>query len=289
MDDPDTIEFGNLPWFPNKSNNLKEYSFMIEVSNLSFGYKEIKVLDEISMTACPGRITAIIGANGIGKSTLLKNICGLYKGDGCIKINGKPIGGYSRKELAQHISYLSQDNAVNAMLTVFEVVLLGLVNGLSYHVSDYELEAVQEVLARLNLKQFASRNIGELSGGQRQLVFIAQALIRKPKILILDEPTSNLDLYYQFQIMNIIKELTVSENFTTLVTLHQLDLVKRFADEVVVIHRGGLYGTGSPDDILTEKTFRDVYRMNTEILTASNGTGYIIPVSQCNETVKEHI
>jgi iron complex transport system ATP-binding protein len=177
------------------------------------------------------------------------------------------------------------------MLTVFEVVLLGLVNGLSYHVSDSDLESVQEVLARLNLKQYASRNIGELSGGQRQLVFIAQALIRKPKILILDEHTSNLDLYYQFQIMNIIKELTVSENFTTLLTLHQLDLVKRFADEVVVIHRGALYGTGSPRDILTEKTFRDVYRMNTEIVKSSDGGEYIIPLSQCktSECKEKHL
>ncbi|MDR0562475.1 MAG: ABC transporter ATP-binding protein [Spirochaetaceae bacterium] len=258
---------------------------MIEVSKLSFGYKQTseKVLDEISMTALPGKVTAIIGANGIGKSTLLKNICGLYNGTGGVRINGKPLPEYSRKELALNISYLSQDNMVNAMLTVFEVVLLGLVNNLSYRVSDSELEAVRDVLARLNIAQFASRNIGELSGGQRQLVFIAQALIRKPKILILDEPTSNLDLYYQFQIMGILKELTVAENFTTLITLHQLDLVKRFADAVAVIHKGSLYGMGSPEDILTEQTFRDVYRMNTEILTASNGAGYIIPVSQCKE------
>jgi iron complex transport system ATP-binding protein len=259
----------------------------IEVSDLSFAYKdgrkEIKVLDRMNMTARPGRITAIIGANGVGKSTLLKNICGLCKGNGRIRINGKPIGAYSGKELARRISYLSQDNAVNAVLTVFEVVLLGMANRLSYRVSDSDLETVGEVLTRLNLKQCASRNIGELSGGQRQLVFIAQALIRKPEILVLDEPAGNLDLYYQFQMMHTIKELTVSENFTTLITLHQLDLVRRFADEVVVMRRGALYGTGSPRDIITERTFREVYRMNTATVKGSDGSEYIIPVSQCGE------
>ncbi|MDR2659340.1 MAG: ABC transporter ATP-binding protein [Spirochaetaceae bacterium] len=255
---------------------------MIEVSKLSFGYKgyaQNKILDEINMTAYPGEITAIIGANGIGKSTILKNICGLLQGSGEIRICGKNIKEYNRKDLAGYISYLSQDTASNALLSVFEVVLLGRAARLSAIVSDDELMVVRDVLRRLNLEEYASRNIGELSGGQRQLVFIAQALVRKPKVLIMDEPTSNLDLYYQFQIMNLLKELTVTEQFTTLVSLHQLDLVARFADKVIVINKGCVYDYGIPEKILTTKTFRDVYRMNTEII--KNGSAYyVIPVSQ---------
>jgi iron complex transport system ATP-binding protein len=257
---------------------------MIEVSKLSFGYGHTsnKVLNEINMTAYPGEITAIIGANGIGKSTILKNICGLLKGSGDIKICGKNIKEYNKKDLAGNISYLSQDTVSNALLSVFEVVLLGRVARLSATVSDNELTIVRDVLHRLNLEECASRNIGELSGGQRQLVFIAQALVRNPKVLIMDEPTSNLDLYYQFQIMNLIKELTVTERFTTLVSLHQLDLVARFADKVIVINDGCVYDYGIPEKILTAKTFRDVYRMNTEIVNR-NGTAYVVPISQYKE------
>lgn len=255
---------------------------MIEVSQLSFGYKgdmRNNVLNGINMTAAPGEITAIIGANGIGKSTILKNICGLLKGSGDIKICGKNIRDYNRKDLAAHISYLSQDTVSNALLSVFEVVLLGRVARLSAAVPDKELMIVRDVLRRLSIEEYASRNIGELSGGQRQLVFIAQALARNPKILIMDEPTSNLDLYYQFQIMNLLKELTRTERFTTLVSLHQLDLVARFADKVVVINEGCVYDYGPPEKIFTVKTFHDVYRMNTEIVNRG-GIGYVIPVSQ---------
>jgi iron complex transport system ATP-binding protein len=254
---------------------------MIEISKLSFGYKGYvkKILTEINMAAYPGEITAIIGANGIGKSTILKNICGILKGSGNIKICGKSITDYNRKELASYISYLSQDTVSNALLSVFEVVLLGRVARLTNRIPDDELVRVRDVLYRLNLEEYASRDIGELSGGQRQLVFIAQALSKNPKALIMDEPTSNLDLYHQFQIMSLIKELTLTEGFTTLVSLHQLDLVARFADKVVVINEGRVYGYGTPEIILTEKTFRDVYRMNTEIVNVG-GIGYCFPISQ---------
>ena len=255
---------------------------MIEVSQLSFGYKKYgqnNILNCINMTAFPGEITAVIGANGIGKSTILKNICGLLKGSGEIKICGKNIREYKRKDLAAHISYLSQDTASNSLLSVFEVVLLGRVARLSASVPDEELTIVRDVLRRLSMEKYASRNIGELSGGQRQLVFIAQALARNPKVLVMDEPTSNLDLYYQFQIMNLLKELTVTEKFTTLVSLHQLDLVARFADKVFVINDGCVYDYGTPEKTLTAKTFRDVYRMNTEIVN-KGGASYVLPLSQ---------
>jgi iron complex transport system ATP-binding protein len=156
------------------------------------------------MTAYPGEITAIIGANGIGKSTLLKLICGLLKGSGSIMVNGRSIDRYDRRDLSHHISYLSQDTVSNVMLSVFEVVLLGRVDRLTHRVPDRELEIVERVLRQLHLEPYASRNIGELSGGQRQLVFIAQALVRNPQVLILDEPTSNLDLYFQCEIMDLL-------------------------------------------------------------------------------------
>ncbi|GHV22791.1 ABC transporter ATP-binding protein [Spirochaetia bacterium] len=255
---------------------------MIETVNLSFAYKQKKIIQDITMTAKPGEITAVIGTNGIGKSTLLKNICGILKGTGEVKLCGCRISDYKKSDMVKQISYLSQETVSTALLSVFEVVLLGRITRLSNFVADTELDIVENVIRRLGLEDIASRNIGELSGGQRQLVFIAQALVRNPKILVMDEPTSSLDLYHQFEIMGLIKSLTISEGFTTLITLHQLNLASRFADKIVVLHNGGLYDTGTPTKILTPKTLRDVYRINAEKVEAG-GISYVLPVEQYKE------
>jgi iron complex transport system ATP-binding protein len=238
---------------------------MIEINNFSFGYKNKTVLSNIGMTAVEGEITAIIGANGTGKSTLLKNICGLLRGRGEILINGRHLNKYKRNELSSAMSYLPQDTYSSALLSVFEVVLLGNIARLGAKVSDEDMEIVRKALSRFDLEKLASRNIGEISGGQRQLVFIAQALARNPAALIMDEPTSNLDMFYQFKIMNIIKDLTRKEGYTTVVTLHQLDVAARFADKIIVLNEGKVYACGQPREIITTQTLRDVYRMDAEV------------------------
>ncbi|GBF33126.1 vitamin B12 ABC transporter [Desulfocucumis palustris] len=250
---------------------------MIDIIGLSFGYKEQMVLNDISFEAKPGEITAIIGANGIGKSTLLKNVCGLLEGDGTIKICGKPLREYRPSELSSQVSYLSQDTVSHALLTVFEIVLLGRIERLSQRISDEDIQAVDAVLHRLGIESFAFRYIGELSGGQRQLVFIAQALIRNPQVLVMDEPTSNLDLNYQFQIMELIKKLTVTEGLTTLITLHQLELAARFAEKIIVLDGGRVYGSGTPSEVLTRAMLREVYRMDVEIVNSA-GAIHIVPI-----------
>ena len=176
---------------------------MIEVHNLTFGYSSTEdgqILKGVDFAAKNGKLTALIGTNGAGKSTLLKTIMGILKGKGDITINGKSVSQYSTKDFSSTVSYLSQDNDCRVNLTVFEVVMLGRMGSMSFRVSDEDIAATQEVLDRLNLQRFASRSIMELSGGQRQLVFMAQALVKEPKILILDEPTSALDLHKQFDL-----------------------------------------------------------------------------------------
>lgn len=162
---------------------------MIEVHNLTFGYSSTEdgqILKGVDFAAKNGKLTALIGTNGAGKSTLLKTIMGILKGKGDITINGKSVAEYSTKDFSSTVSYLSQDNDCRVNLTVFEVVMLGRMGSMSFRVSDEDIAATQEVLDRLNLQRFASRSIMELSGGQRQLVFMAQALVKEPKILILD-------------------------------------------------------------------------------------------------------
>lgn len=181
---------------------------MIEVHNLTFGYSSTEdgqILKGVDFVAQTGKLTALIGTNGAGKSTLLKTIMGILKGKGEIFVNGKSVSEYSNKDFSSTVSYLSQDNDCRVNLTVFEVVMLGRMGSMSFRVKDEDIQATQEVLERLNLQRFASRNIMELSGGQRQLVFMAQALVKEPKILILDEPTSALDLHKQFDLLTLLK------------------------------------------------------------------------------------
>ncbi|MEW9079227.1 ABC transporter ATP-binding protein [Terrisporobacter glycolicus] len=259
---------------------------MINVENLSFRYKDKYVLNNINFTAQTGKVTAIIGANGTGKSTLLKNITGSLKGNGNILLNNKPINEYKNDEFTKIISYLSQNNDCRAVLNVFEVILLGRMNSLSFKVSDKDIEKVHEVMKQLGIEEFASRNIGELSGGQRQLVFIAQALVKEPDILILDEPTSALDLNHQFEMLELLKELTEKNNFTTLITLHHLDLAARFADEIIVINDGSLYDSGHPKKIFTEKMIKDVYHVKSRIYMDDNDVPHVIPLSSIGKMKK---
>lgn len=254
---------------------------MIEVHNLTFGYSfkdETNILRGVDFAAQTGKLTAVIGTNGAGKSTLLKTIMGILKGKGDIWVNGKPVAEYTRKEFSSAVSYLSQDNDCRINLSVFEVVMLGRMEALSFRVKDEDIQATEEVLKRLNMQELASRNIMELSGGQRQLVFIAQALVKEPRILLLDEPTSALDLQKQFKLLTLLKRLTQENQFTTLVTLHHLDLAAKFADEIIILQKGEVYIQGKPHEIFTESIIEEIYRVKTKIYMDEQGVPHVIPL-----------
>lgn len=249
---------------------------MIEVKNLSFKYEKEPIFENVSFCAKPGEITAVVGANGAGKTTLLKCIAGLEKGTGTVKICGRDTSKMPRSKISKLLSYLDQSTDCGAELNVYEVILLGRLQQLSFKVSDDDIERVNEVMEMMSLTQFADRNISELSGGQRQLVFIAQTLIKNPQILILDEPTSALDLNHQFKIMEFLKDITKKNQFTSLVTLHHLDIASKFADHVVVINDGKVYTEDSPDNVFTEKMLRDVYEVDAEIYVDSKNDRHIV-------------
>lgn len=249
---------------------------MIEVKDLSFRYGAEPVLENVSFTARPGEITAVVGANGAGKSTLLKCIAGFEKASGTVKICGRAAAALSGETRAGLLSYLDQCTDCEAELNVYEVVLLGRLQRLSFRVTDEDIGRVNEILAQMSLEQFARRNISELSGGQRQLVFIAQTLIKDPKVLILDEPTSALDLRRQFEIMEFLRRVTRERQLTTLVTLHHLDIAAKYADHVVVIADNRVYAESTPGEAFTEKMLRDVYEVTAEIYTDTRASRHIV-------------
>lgn len=251
---------------------------MLRVGNLTFGYSSDDVFSDIGFCARPGEITAILGANGAGKTTLLKCIAGLEKAEGSVSICGSERSSMSRAQVAESLSFLSQNTDGEAELNVFEVILLGRIQKLSFRVSEEDTKRVEDIMELLSISQFAHRKISELSGGQRQLVFIAQTLIKDPKVLILDEPTSALDLNKQFKLMDLIQKITRERQLTTLVTLHHLDIAAKYADKVVVLSDKGVYADGSPNEVINETMLREVYKITSEIYTDALGGRHIVAV-----------
>ncbi len=243
---------------------------MLEVQDLGFSYDgRTDVIGGVGFKACPGEVTAIIGANGAGKTTVLRCVAGLAKHRGRVLFDGREM---FRKEAVEVLSYMQQNTDCDIELNVFEVVLLGMRQSLSYVLTKDDVRRVREVLKLLRIEGLAHRRIGEISGGQRQLVFIAQALVKGPEVMMLDEPTSALDLYHQFKLMGFVRRLTRERGCTTVVTMHHLDIALRFADRLVVISDGKVYAEGPTEDVFTSKMLRDVYRMDAVIEDDGNGT-----------------
>jgi iron complex transport system ATP-binding protein len=251
----------------------------LEIKNLKFGYGSVQVLKNISMDALPGSITAILGPNAVGKSTLLKCIAGILKPKGIILLDGQEISSFNQEKITKLFSYLSQESFSRVVLSVFEVVLLGRIHSLSWNVCDEELKIVWDVLSDMGMRDLATRYINELSGGQKQMVSIAQALVREPRVLLLDEPTNNLDLQHQLETLGLIRELTDSKMVTTIVSLHDLALAARYADNLVVLKDGVVYSSGKPESVLTPEMMKDVYGVNALIALGDDGILQVTPLS----------
>lgn len=224
---------------------------MIEAKNLSISYDK-KVIDDISFKIEEGKINILMGRNGSGKSTILNAISGIKSYEGEIKTDGK-------------VSYLNQNINSKAKFSVFETILLGKVADLSLRITKDDKRDVEKVLDLLDIRKYKDKYINKLSGGEVQKVFIGQALVANPKILLLDEPVSALDLKNQYDIMRIIKDLTEKLNLTTLISLHQIALIEKFADNIILIDNNKIYRQGPSKEVMDEEMFRDIFEMETDI------------------------
>lgn len=256
---------------------------MLEVEHLAFSYGKEAVLSGVSFTARPGEVTVLVGANGAGKTTLLKCLAEGKPPAGGICFEGRDIREISREEYSRAVSFLEQSTVCEAALNVFEVILLGRLNRLSYRVSGEDLAQVEKVMELLEISRFSGRNIAELSGGQRQLVFIAQALVKEPRLLLLDEPTSALDLHHQFKLMDFLRKMTKDRGYTTVITLHHLDIAAKYADHMVALNAGGVYREGRPEEVFSEALLREVYQVEAEIHFDAEKKKHVIPVGFIGE------
>lgn len=250
----------------------------LKIENLSIAYGNRTILSDVNLVFKP-KIIAIIGPNGAGKSTLIKAIAGINKvKEGSISFNDRKVDKHYKEFYSKYLGYFPQFLPTNSVLTVFEVILLGMLDSLSLRVSDEELVKVMSIMKKFEIDGLAKKRMSELSGGQQQMVSLAQAIIKDPKLLLLDEPLNNLDIYRQFEILDIIKKITYENDIITVIAIHDLNLAARYADEIIAIHNGSVYSQGTPKEVLTKELLREVYKVDAEITLDSNDIPSVNPI-----------
>ena len=247
----------------------------LEVHQLCFSYDKREVVRNVSFTANAGEMTAILGVNGVGKSTLLKCINRIHRPrSGEILLDGENAVSLSRRELARRVAYVAQ-SCEFADSTVFDAVLLGRLPFVRWDITDSDLAIAREALDTMGLTSFAMRNVQQLSGGERQRVALARALAQQSPVLLLDEPTSSLDLNRQLESLSAIREIVRKKQLTAIVTIHDLNLALRFADRFLLLKEGEPYGFGGAE-LITPESLLAVYGVRAAVLT-HNGQKVIVP------------
>jgi iron complex transport system ATP-binding protein len=249
----------------------------LDVIDLSFAYDSNPVLQDINISA-DQRITAILGPNGAGKSTLLTCIAGMRKPQGQVYLDNTDVSQISKDEFSRSISYLPQEAPSRMVITVLEAVLLGRLHSLRWKVADEDIQMAYDTLTDLGVDHLAERSLNELSGGQRQMISIAQAIVKEPKVLLMDEPTNSLDLQHQLVLFDLIREIADEQKITSLVALHDLNLAARYADNVIVLNNGKVVEGGSPEEVLTCEMIESVYGVHACVNTDNEGFVHITPI-----------
>ncbi|MBE9557025.1 MAG: ABC transporter ATP-binding protein [Proteobacteria bacterium] len=249
---------------------------MLSIRELSVRFGAVEVLDGVGFELAPGTVTALIGPNGAGKSSLMKAVAGLIPSRHVMTLNGRPS---SRRNGAAHtVTYMPQDTGSASSLTIIEVVLLGQLRSLGFRVPMELRRAAVEALALFGLETLQTRTLDEVSGGQRQLVYLAQALFRRPPVLLLDEPTASLDLNHQLSVLDAVREHTRTRQMVTIIAMHDLTLAARFADNIICLNNGRKVSDGEPEAVLTPSHLRDIYQVETEIGKTKDGLITVTPL-----------
>ncbi|MBP8641175.1 MAG: ABC transporter ATP-binding protein [Oscillospiraceae bacterium] len=251
---------------------------MINVKNLSFSYcKAYQILEDIQFDAQEGHCVAILGNNGAGKSTMIKCLNRILKPqEGAVIVNGHDIGSLNRQAIAQDMAYVAQQNE-SSQFTVYDAVLLGRKPYIKMNPTAEDHRITRDIIERMGLKSFELRYLNELSGGEIQKVMLARALAQQPKVLMLDEPTSNLDLKNQYEVMGVIRDIAAKDKICVIIVIHDLNLAIRYCDRFMFIKNSHVYSLGGAETVNCE-SIRDVYGMD---VTIENIRGYQTVVPLC--------
>ncbi len=249
----------------------------LTLRNVSVNRGRTQVIDRVSLSLHAGQIVALIGPNGAGKSSLLNTIAGSIPHSGRILWDGMPV---DRK----CIGFMPQNCAVKAELSVLQTLLLGRHEQLGWRIGGHDIDAAGRMLEEFGLKHLAERCINTLSGGQQQLVLLAQRMMRQPRLLILDEATCALDLRHQLVVLDRLRAYVKRTGALVLMAIHDLNLAARNGDTLLLLHRGRLEATGSGAEVLTSARLRAVYGIEAHIVEHGQYGSFILPVSPLAES-----
>ena len=241
----------------------------LRVNNLSFSYSSHVALADASFSLEPGEIMCILGPNGAGKSTLLKCLNKLLlPQSGILKLGKNDIAAMELQDLAKNFGYVPQRHPLTK-LTVFETVLLGRMPYMDFSFASSDYEFVEEVLSQLALGHLAMRSIVNLSGGELQKVIIARALAQNPNVLLLDEPTSNLDLKNQIEVIDLLRKIVSANSLSALVAIHDINMALRFADKFLFLKEHSVFSIVDKS-ALTDEIFQEVYGVEVKLHQVAN-------------------
>jgi iron complex transport system ATP-binding protein len=235
-----------------------------EVKGINFAYKSNRVLDGVSFTVQTDEVVSILGPNGVGKTTLIKCIDKVLKPDaGSVFIEGADLHRMSKKDIAKNIGYVAQ-RSETSKTTVFDSVLLGRKPHFDWNVAEKDIRLAGRVLHLLGLDEIALKYVDEISGGEYQLVQIARVLVQQPKVILLDEPTSSLDLSNQHMIMHLIRNIVKKNHMAAVMIIHDLNLAIRHSDEFILMKEGMVYAVGG-HEVITPENIKEVYNIDAYV------------------------
>ncbi|MEQ8170142.1 MAG: ABC transporter ATP-binding protein [Candidatus Eremiobacterota bacterium] len=241
---------------------------IFEIKEMTFGYRKDLILKKLTFQVSEGEFLSITGPNGTGKSTLLRLMSGFLKpSEGSVMFMGQNLITFNQSEFAKHVAFVLQDSFVNFPYTVREIVTMGRFPfiGTFQNESKYDKNIVNIAMEKTGILNLSERPVTELSGGERQRVMIAKALAQTPAVLILDEPTSSLDINYQVDILDVIKLLNKDEHLTVIMVAHDLNLACQYSDRLLLLSKGSIYASGPPSDVITEENIYNVFSLHVNI------------------------
>lgn len=240
----------------------------MNIDDVHFTYNKKPVLDGISFDIRKGEILGILGPNGCGKTTMLKNLNrNIHPKSGSIILGEDDLDNLSKREIARHIAVVPQGNEIKFAFTVRDIVSMGRIPFLSNFSgeSSEDVKIIDEAIRRTGLKEYENRYINTMSGGERQRVIIARALAQTPEIILLDEPTLHLDINMQFEVLDLMYKLSRDEGLTVVIVSHDLPLVSRYCDRIIMLRDHKIHAMGTPEETLTPENMKDVFKVDAEL------------------------
>lgn len=264
----------------------------IVLHDVSFFRKGQAILEEINLEVNKGELIALIGPNGAGKSTLLKLMMKIWEpGRGTILLKKRALSDWTQKRLAREVAYLPQNQMIESAFLCKEVVMMGRyahLNRFERHKKADEV-IVREAMARTETTHLSDRIITELSGGECQRVLMARILAQEAKLILLDEPTANLDPHYQLDFLNLVESL-VEKGLSVVMAIHDLSLAARYAHRLILLHRGRIMADGKPEAVLTAAHLQSVYGIEAEVSRHPvTGRLFVVPIKLCPREVESHV